>query len=73
LRCSAYKRVTLSLGEFIVAHLIVASAMGKAKAGGEWSGCPDLNRGPLAPHASALTKLRYTPTEFGGTSDRRKL
>src|ERR1700688_148163 len=26
-----------------------------------WSGCPDLNRGPLRPERSALTKLRYSP------------
>ncbi len=28
---------------------------------GGWSGCPDSNRGPLAPKASALTRLSYTP------------
>ncbi len=27
-----------------------------------WSGRADLNRRPLAPHASALTRLRYAPT-----------
>jgi hypothetical protein len=26
-----------------------------------WSGCPDLNRGPLRPERSALTKLRHSP------------
>ena len=25
------------------------------------SGCPDLNRGPLVPQTSALTRLRHTP------------
>ena len=27
-----------------------------------WSGCPDLNRGPLRPERSALTKLRHSPS-----------
>ena len=27
----------------------------------EWSGCRDLNSGPLVPQTSALTKLRYSP------------
>ena len=27
-----------------------------------WSGRADLNRRPLAPHASALTRLRHAPT-----------
>ena len=27
------------------------------------SGCPDLNRGPLRPERSALTKLRHSPSE----------
>src|SRR6266496_1761311 len=26
------------------------------------SGCPDLNRGPLVPQTSALTRLRHTPS-----------
>ncbi len=29
-----------------------------------WSGWPDLNRRPRAPKARALTRLRYTPTDF---------
>jgi hypothetical protein len=28
-----------------------------------WSGCPDSNRGPPAPKAGALTKLRHIPLE----------
>src|SRR5258708_35214919 len=28
-----------------------------------WSGCPDSNRGPPAPKAGALTKLRHIPPE----------
>jgi hypothetical protein len=31
-----------------------------------WSGCPDLNRGPLEPHSSALAKLRHTPSGRDG-------
>jgi hypothetical protein len=27
----------------------------------EWSGCRDLNSGPLVPQTSALTKLRHSP------------
>ena len=26
-----------------------------------WSGCRDLNPGPLAPQASALARLRHSP------------
>src|SRR3954454_25325241 len=33
------------------------------------SGCPDLNRGPLVPQTSALTRLRHTPSK--GQSTRR--
>ena len=29
-----------------------------------WSGRADSNRRPLAPHASALTKLSYAPTRL---------
>jgi hypothetical protein len=31
-----------------------------------WSGCPDLNRGPLRPERSALTKLRHSPSWWIG-------
>ncbi len=35
-----------------------------------WSGCPDLNRGPLRPERSALTKLRHSPSwGSGGNTD----
>src|SRR5580658_1220338 len=33
--------------------------------GTSWSGCPDLNRGPLRPERSALTKLRHSPLPAG--------
>jgi hypothetical protein len=34
------------------------------------SGRPDLNRGPLAPHASALAKLRHAPFDsFYGSAE----
>src|SRR5665213_3629861 len=29
-----------------------------------WSGCRDLNPGPLDPQSSALTKLRHSPWRF---------
>src|SRR5688572_18263537 len=31
---------------------------------GHWSGWADSNRRPLAPKASALTKLSYTPIDY---------
>ena len=31
----------------------------------KWSECTDLNRGPLVPQTSALTRLSYTPTWAG--------
>ena len=34
-----------------------------------WSGCPDLNRGPLRPERSALTKLRYSPRQVSPQPD----
>lgn len=36
-------------------------AWGIALFNDRWSECADLNRGPLAPHASALSRLSYTP------------
>jgi hypothetical protein len=33
-----------------------------------WSGCRDLNSGPLAPQASALARLRHSPILSGGHS-----
>src|SRR5665213_378053 len=36
--------------------------------GALWSGCPDLNRGPLRPERSALTKLRYSPCLVPGVA-----
>jgi hypothetical protein len=34
-----------------------------------WSGCPDLNRGPLRPERSALTKLRHSPSSGASPDD----
>ena len=34
---------------------------GRRKCWPEWSGCRDLNSGPLDPQSSALTKLRHSP------------
>src|SRR5579862_9882934 len=32
-----------------------------------WSGCRDLNSGPLDPQSSALTKLRHSPLSIHGS------
>lgn len=40
--------------------------------GQSWSGRRDLNPRPLAPQASALTRLRYAPTIFGKADQQEK-
>ena len=45
----------------------------------QWSGCRDLNPGPLDPQSSALTKLRHSPsrsqisTEMAAHGDHHQL